>query len=131
MILRTTFPRTTSNQFESYGVTAKLSWDIGKFNLTSVSNYMHFDKLVFVDTDGAPAPQGIFGFAGRGGYFFTGTASQRRDGTNALGRKVFIICTSIMKILPGLALPINSPLLGLGNAPDGSVIPGALDTFPR
>ena len=116
------------NQFESHGVTAKLSWDFGNVNLTSVSNYMHFDKLVILDTDGAPVPQGIFGSVASEDTF---SQELRLNGETERMRWVtgFYYLHIDNDNTAGLALPINSPLLGLTNTPDGSVIPGVYVPF--
>ncbi len=116
------------DQFESYGMTAKLTWDFGSFNATSVTNYMHFDKQVFVDTDGAPVPQGIFASLAA-----EDTVSQELRFNGETERMRWVAGFYYLHIdnenTSGLSLPINSPLLGLTNLPDGSVVPGVFVPF--
>jgi iron complex outermembrane receptor protein len=48
------------DEFETWGATAKLTWDLGAMTLTSVSDYKNFDKFVALDVGSAPADQFIF-----------------------------------------------------------------------
>ena len=116
------------DQFESHGVTAKLTWDFDKFLLTSVSNYMSFDKLVFVDTDGSPVNQGIFASDATSDTF---SQEVRLNGEMDKFRWVagFYYLYIDNENTSGLALPTNSPLYGLGNLASGEVIPGVYTPF--
>jgi iron complex outermembrane receptor protein len=48
------------NRYEQWGATAKLTWDVGDFTVTSITDYRTFDKHNRIDTDGAPYNSGVF-----------------------------------------------------------------------
>jgi iron complex outermembrane receptor protein len=50
----TDISRDDASKYKTYGVTAKLTWDFDNFVLTSVTNFMSFDKLAVVDIGGTP-----------------------------------------------------------------------------
>ncbi|UCG71537.1 MAG: TonB-dependent receptor [Chromatiales bacterium] len=47
------------NTYEMYGLTARLTWDLGPALLTSITHYMDYDKRQSLDTDLAPVPQSV------------------------------------------------------------------------
>ncbi len=49
------------NQYETYGMTAKLSWELsGSLALTSVTDFKVYDKIVSLDVDAGPVSQFMF-----------------------------------------------------------------------
>jgi iron complex outermembrane receptor protein len=46
-------------EYDMYGATGKLTWQIGEVTLTAVSHYMHYEKQQALDGDITPVPQVI------------------------------------------------------------------------
>lgn len=117
-----------SNEFETYGVTANLTWELGAATLTSVSNFMHFDKLGFVDAAPGPVPLFVFQTDSEEDTFsqemrLSGTLERLRWTTG------FYYLYMDNTTINGLVFPVNSTFLGLTNLADGSVLPGVFVPF--
>jgi iron complex outermembrane receptor protein len=116
------------DEFETYGVTAKLSWDFDAFTLTAVSNFMHFDKYIVLDVDAGPVPLTLFQSDSEEDTF---AQEVRFNGEFEWARWVagFYYLYIQNDTINGLAQPANSPLMGTPNDPDGEVIPGVYIPF--
>ena len=116
------------DEFETYGVTAKLTWDFDAVTLTSVSNFMHFDKYVVLDVDAGPAPLTLFQSDSEEDTF---AQELRFNGEFERARWVagFYYLYIDNNTVNGLSQPSNSPLMGNPNDPTGAIIPGVFIPF--
>jgi len=107
------FAETNINKFETYGVTATLTWDIrDDLTLTSVTDWKENERYVVLDVDSAPAPQTLFQTDSTIEQF---SQELRVNGAWDWGQGVlgFYYLNIDSEMINGLALPINSPLIGL------------------
>lgn len=116
------------NQFGTYGITAKVTWELEDATFTSVTDYKQYPRDAFLDIDASPAPQSMFQTDTDQESF---TEEVRLNGEFDRVRWVagFYYLFIDTDVVTGIALPSNSPLLGSLNAPDGSVIPGLRAPF--
>ena len=116
------------DEYESYGATAKLTWEFDSFTLTSVSNFMHFDKYVILDVDAAPVPLTLFASDSEEDTF---SQEVRFNGEFERARWVagFYYLFIQNDTINGLSQPSNSPLMGNPNDPTGAIIPGVFIPF--
>jgi iron complex outermembrane receptor protein len=110
------------NEFESWGITGKFTWDLDFATLSLVSDYKDFDKFVIMDVDAAPVPQSLFQGAAETEQF---SQEVRLNGGTERTRWTagFYYLWIDNQTTNGLALPANSPLFGF--AGPGIVVPFA------
>ena len=114
------------DEVESFGVTARYTWDIDdSLTLTSITDYKNLKADTYLDVDSAPVAQSIFQDVSELDSF---SQEIRLNGENDrfkwVGGLYYLFINA--DVDNGLAQPANSPLFAI--AP--GIIPNALAAFP-